>query len=164
MNLLKWPAFLAALQGGNPSSLESSLARVRIIQPGLQTACFTPPLAGQHEYRMEVAASPARQERGLGGRSELAPDQGMLFVFDPPAPARFWMKDTRVPLLLLYFDRDGILLSAHRMPVEADPSRPEHRYVETRPVSVAVEVSDVPGAAPSPLEPGKTALCAGQIP
>ena len=172
--LLAWPAFLAALHGGNPPSLESSLARIRFIQPDLSTACFSPPSPGQREYRMEVAATPARQRRGLGGRRELPPDSGMLFVFDPPAPARFWMKDTLVPLLLLYFDRDGVLLSAHRMPVEPDPANPSRHFEENRPVSVAVELPDpqaaaTPDGAPPPalplaLKPGKTSLCAGQIP
>lgn len=56
-----------------------------------------------------MARTPRERERGLMFRRELPRDQGMLFV-QPPGPAAFWMKNTYIPLDLLYFDADGRLL------------------------------------------------------
>src|SRR5438132_187387 len=66
-------------------------------------------LGGQTFY-LEKAITKAEQEMGLGGRQELAHDQGMLFVFDEPGAYCFWMKDTLVNLDILWFDKDYRLI------------------------------------------------------
>ena len=60
-----------------------------------------------HRFNVEVAASPSEQERGLMMRTSLAPDTGMIFPFDPPKFASFWMKDTLIPLDLFFIRADG---------------------------------------------------------
>ena len=60
-----------------------------------------------HRFTVEVAASPSEQERGLMMRTSLAPDTGMIFPFDPPKFASFWMKDTLIPLDLFFIRADG---------------------------------------------------------
>jgi len=65
---------------------------------------------------LEVAGTPEQIARGLMFRKELPPDRGMLFVYEPPQPARFWMKNVTVPLDVVFL-RDGIVVDvAHSMP------------------------------------------------
>lgn len=65
--------------------------------------------AARHRFRVEVAATEAEQSRGLMYRTELAPDAGMLFPFPAPKIASFWMKNTLIPLDILFVRGDGSL-------------------------------------------------------
>ncbi|MBD0361325.1 MAG: DUF192 domain-containing protein [Coleofasciculus sp. C3-bin4] len=62
-------------------------------------------MAGQR-IMLEVARTPQEQAMGLMYRTSLAPDRGMLFSFDPPQPVSFWMKNTIIPLDMVFI-RDG---------------------------------------------------------
>ncbi|HBH26971.1 MAG TPA: DUF192 domain-containing protein [Rhodospirillaceae bacterium] len=83
----------------------------------------------QHRFEVEVAATPEARARGLMGREALAPDGGMLFLFPSAGPlTAFWMKDTPIPLDLLFFSADGALIGLHadarpgdRTPIPAPP-------------------------------------------
>lgn len=71
---------------------------------------------------VEVADDPAEQARGLMERTELPEDQGMLFIFEESQPLSFWMKNTKMPLDVLFFDSDGTFVSAQAMnPCQRDP-------------------------------------------
>ncbi|TVR65842.1 MAG: DUF192 domain-containing protein, partial [Candidatus Competibacteraceae bacterium] len=69
-----------------------------------------------------MARTVQERARGLMFRRELPRDQGMLFV-QPPGPAVFWMKNTYIPLDLLYFDAEGRLrqIVAEAPPCAATP-------------------------------------------
>ena len=56
---------------------------------------------------LEVAADAATRERGLMWRTKLAEGQGMLFVFPEDADRAFWMKNTLIPLDIVFIARDG---------------------------------------------------------
>lgn len=72
-------------------------------------------------------------------RDGLPEGTGMLFPFDPPAPVSFWMKNVRLPLDLLFFDRNGCLLGHHdRVPPCTDTQCPV--YSSQRPISWVLEV------------------------
>lgn len=73
---------------------------------------------GRHAVTVELALTPAEQERGLMFRRELAEDAGMLFVFPEAAPRAFWMKNTLIPLDLLFIDDGGVVAGIVR---DAEP-------------------------------------------
>lgn len=57
-------------------------------------------------FNVEVASSRQEQEQGLMFRRYLPPDSGMLFIFDDEAPQAFYMKNTYIPLDIIWMDRD----------------------------------------------------------
>lgn len=63
---------------------------------------------------VEVADDDAERARGLMFRDELPEGHGMLFLHDQEEPQAYWMKNTRIPLDILYFDHDRKLVSAQR--------------------------------------------------
>ena len=70
-----------------------------------------------HSYTIEIAADDASRAHGLMDRTEMAADHGMLFVFDDDAMRAFWMKNTKIPLDMLFFDADRKLVSVqHDVP------------------------------------------------
>lgn len=71
-------------------------------------------------FRVEVADDPAERSRGLMYREELPRFGGMLFVYDAPEPVAFWMKNTLIPLDMLFFDASGRLAAVHENAVPGD--------------------------------------------
>lgn len=55
-------------------------------------------------YSLECAITPAERSQGLSGRSGLPENTGMLFVFEKPAIYKFWMKDMKFPLDIIWLD------------------------------------------------------------
>lgn len=72
------------------------------------------------------------------GRASLASDAGMLFVFNAPQPLDFWMKNTLIPLDILFFGADGAFVSMQTMqPCSGDPCS---LYSSGAPALYALEV------------------------
>ena len=73
---------------------------------------------GQARFRVELAATERDREHGLMDRRTMADGAGMLFVYDRPVHARFWMKDTLIPLDMIFLDTAGRVL---RVAADARP-------------------------------------------
>ena len=105
---------------------------------------------GGERFRLEVAADPQAQYRGLGGRSAIPRNGGMLFVHASPRPLAFVMRDCPILIDVAFLDADGRVLNVHTMKPEP-PRRPgesadayEARlpaYPSTAPAQYAVELA-----------------------
>ena len=63
------------------------------------------------EYNVEIAKTEEEKEVGLQGKEELKENEGMLFVYDEPQEISFWMKDTDIPLDIIFIDEYGEVIS-----------------------------------------------------
>ncbi len=103
------------------------------------------------KYSVEVAESPDQQARGLMFRENLASNRGMIFPMDPPRVASFWMKNTLIPLDMIFVRTDGSIAYIAK---------------ETTPMSLEPVSSGEPVAAVLELaggETSKSAIAEGDI-
>lgn len=76
---------------------------------------FFPIKLGDKTLQLQLALTDVERTMGLMFRQELGQDDGMLFLFEKPAPRGFWMRNTQIPLDLGYFDASGKLLEIHKL-------------------------------------------------
>ena len=78
---------------------------------------------GKHPFRVELANSRFEQAKGLMFRTQMGVDEGMLFPLDPPRPASFWMKNTVIPLDIIFIggNRRVLNVAANTVPYSEDP-------------------------------------------
>ncbi len=102
-------------------------------QPKLETITLQ---AGMHNIRAEVARTPQQTQTGMMFRKEMAPHEGMLFVFDAPARRCFWMKNTLLPLSIAYIADDGRIVDVLDMQPLSEAS-----HCSSQPVRFALEMN-----------------------
>ena len=92
--------------------------------------------SGLHKFTVEIARSPQEQEIGLMNRPTLGPDRGMIFPYDPPQPVAFWMKNTLIPLDMIFIRADGSIarIAANAVPLSLEP------VPSAEPVAVVLEI------------------------
>ncbi len=95
----------------------------------------------RHVFTVELALTPEQQARGLMFREELADDRGMLFLYRGDSIRRMWMRNTLIPLDMLFIAGDGTIVSIVR---------------ETEPLSLETISSRVPARAVLELRGGLT--------
>ncbi len=93
-------AFLLLLAFSGPVRAEPALEKLEIV-----TA------SGPHDFAVEVMRTDADRERGLMFRKHLPADRGMLFDFKTAAPVMMWMKNTYIPLDMVFVGADGRVIS-----------------------------------------------------
>jgi uncharacterized membrane protein (UPF0127 family) len=118
---------LAACSGGNTGGLPVAASGLVEVPVTLTQGRTT------HRFTVEVARSDSEQAQGLMNRASLAPDRGMLFPFPQPKFASFWMRDTLIPLDMIFIRADG---SVDRIAENAVPQ-------DETPVASGGEVSAV---------------------
>ncbi len=92
---------------------------------------------GRHQFKVEVARTEAQQERGLMFRDHLAGDGGMIFPMTPPRYASFWMKNTVIPLDMIFIRADGTIvnIAAETIPYSLD------QVTSDEPVAAVLEIA-----------------------
>jgi uncharacterized protein len=95
---------------------------------GLPTTTMT---IGTRKYTLEIARNDAHRQKGLMERDSIPADWGMIFVFPTEDQLGFWMKNTRIPLDILYVSGTGRVVSIHTMKpydLTSVPSKGPARY------------------------------------
>ncbi len=92
---------------------------------------------GEHSLKIERAVTPESQALGLMYRTELAPDSGMLFVHDKPRDVAMWMKNTYIPLDMVFLNADG---TVHRIEHKTEPHS-EAMISSNGPVAAVLEIA-----------------------
>ena len=118
-------------EGQGEASGDSSLAAgtVRIGASGGENV----------EVEVEIADDTEEMARGLMGRTALAEDAGMLFVYPDERELSFWMKDTLIPLSIAFMDAEGRIVDIQDM--RALDDTPPH-YTSAEPARYALEVNE----------------------
>lgn len=118
-------------------ALLASLAATALTPPvTAQTTLPTTKLtAGVHLITAEVAATDPARSRGLMFREKLAPNHGMLFVFDGKQIHCMWMRNTLIPLSVAFIDDDGTIANIEDMQPKTEVS-----HCAARPVRFALEM------------------------
>lgn len=91
----------------------------------------------EHRFTVEVARTAKEQSMGLMYRNNLAPDRGMIFPFASPQDAAFWMRNTLIPLDMIFVRADGSIanIAANTVPLSEEPVRSDG------PVAAVLEIA-----------------------
>lgn len=95
---------------------------------------------GQHQFHVTIAQSKAQRERGLSGRSVLAENEGMLFLFPSEDIYSFWMPDMHFPLDIIWINQNKIVEIARLQAPSADHPTPES-YTPSQKADRVVELN-----------------------
>ena len=87
-------------------------------------------------FQIEIADTPALREKGLMFRESLPENSGMLFVYEDPRPVSFWMRNTLIPLDMIFMDQSGVIRHIH-------PNARPH------------DETPIPGASPDDPDPNR---------
>jgi uncharacterized membrane protein (UPF0127 family) len=94
------------LSGSQPSSASS---------PMVKTLPTTTVTLGDKQFTLEISNTDSTRETGLMYRDSMPADHGMIFVFPDPQTVSFYMKNTRIPLDIVFVDPAGKVISVHQM-------------------------------------------------
>ncbi len=139
-------------RGALASLAIASLTLSAAGQPARPTLPTRPLTAGVHLIEAEVAMDENARMTGLMYRRELAPNHGMLFVFDSPEKPCMWMRNTLVPLSVAFIDADGRIANIEDMEPGSDAT-----HCARRAVPFALEM-DRGWFAQRGLRPGQTRI------
>jgi uncharacterized membrane protein (UPF0127 family) len=110
--LLLWLCWILVLTGCQPKNSDSTPFGLRVVQLKIASSSLF----------AEVADTPQTSANGLMFRDSLPADHGMLFIFEQPETASFWMKNTKIPLSIAYIDSAGKILEIKSLkPLDETP-------------------------------------------
>ena len=110
---------LAAACAGNGDG-ETTAGQTNAGEAGATAVIIT--ADGEVQFAVEVADTDAERARGLMGRTSLAENTGMVFIYPQPIQGAFWMKNTLIPLSIAFYDAEGTIVRILDMePCRADP-------------------------------------------
>lgn len=119
MRLLRSLAACLALTGAGAEAGDSVSTIAGLPRSELQVVTAS----GTHRFQVWIAADDQSRERGLMFVRKLPPDEGMLFLFERPQFAAFWMKNTYLSLDLIFIRADGVVVNVaeNARPLTLDP-------------------------------------------
>ena len=126
-----------ALAACNAQPQSANAATENRAQTALQQVPLTIRSDGrQHRFTVMVARSPGEQATGLMFRESLGPQEGMIFPYDPPQEVGFWMKNTLIPLDMIFIRADGTIarIAAQTRPHSLEPN------LSGEPVAAVLEI------------------------
>lgn len=128
---LATPLLLFSLSGCDTAQMGTK-AGLKVVPLSIATAT-----GKVHTFSIEVAQSPEEQERGLMFRDSLPENGGMIFPLQPPRIASFWMKNTVIPLDMLFIRSDGTIarIAPETTPYSLEP------VTSLEPVSAVLELA-----------------------
>lgn len=114
----------------------------RVLLLFLLVACASTPRVvfdNGVSFVVEIADSPGEHAQGLMFRESLPEGRGMLFVFEESAPRTFWMKDTKIPLDMVFLDENGTVVEVKDgvLPCAEDPCQ----QYRSKPARFVLEVN-----------------------
>jgi uncharacterized protein len=133
MKMALLPALLFALMVTPACQAKEKISELEIHTASAKSIAF----------KVEVAQTPEEQTRGLMFRESLAPNHGMIFPMDPPREASFWMRNTVIPLDMIFIRADGSIarIAAETVPYSLIP------VSSGEPVAAVLEISGGQAAA-----------------
>ncbi len=99
---------------------------------------FTEILCNNHKLNAEIAKSDKELEYGLMNRKSLAENSAMLFIFKKPSYVTFWMKDTYIPLDIVYLDENKKIVDIYE---NCEALNEEKLYRSSAPIKFAIETN-----------------------
>jgi uncharacterized protein len=100
---------------------EEAFGQIMKVAPAAETDLIFETKDGRNlAFKVELARTDEEIKRGLMERTSLAEDAGMLFLFEDIAPRAFWMRNTFIPLDIIFMDADGIITHIHHDAVPQD--------------------------------------------
>lgn len=118
---------------------------------------------GGQRINVEVANTPAERQKGLMYRTDLRENQGMLFIFPNQQQRRFWMKNTRIPLDIVFIDSGGEVINVEQ--ADPEPGVPEKdlkQYRSERPAKYVLELNQGFSASHN-IEKGSKVVFGGEL-
>jgi hypothetical protein len=132
MAMLIAVALYGVIQSSQFSSPDTA-SGLRVEEVIIQTAA-----GQQHRFNMEVAEKPIDIQIGLMHRTDMADDAGMIFLMGKsPQMTSFWMKNTLIPLDMIFVAADGRIAHIHENAVPQDLTSISSRY----PVTAVIEIN-----------------------
>ncbi|HEX4125309.1 MAG TPA: DUF192 domain-containing protein [Tepidisphaeraceae bacterium] len=101
--------------GAKPQHQPPATQAAQQARGGQQGLPATTMRIGWFTFDLEIARSTTELETGLMDRDSMPANHGMIFVFDRPQQLHFWMKDTRIPLDVIFVAGDGTVDSVQHM-------------------------------------------------
>ncbi|HVO29840.1 MAG TPA: DUF192 domain-containing protein [bacterium] len=98
-----------------PLALAAAAAMLLSCTTSASSAKTIPVRFGKNTLSVEIARNEQERQHGLMFRRELGRDAGMIFVFDAPEDANFWMKNTPLPLSIAFLDSEKVVLNIDEM-------------------------------------------------
>jgi len=92
-------------------------------------------------YKLETAKTIVQRSRGLSNRQELCNNCGMIFFAKNDSIQPFWMKNTLIPLDMIWVNSRGQVVDIKQAQVETNPTKPQNIYRNSTPAKYVIELN-----------------------